>query len=136
MRSSVVCIAGAVVLAVVTGCGGPRPVPIGGTVTYKGKPVANAIVAFNGTGGAASQGKTDGEGNFSDMACQQGKGAMPGDYTVTIVDVGRPQKEGDTSYALPPPPPFPAKYQTIEGSDLKAKVEVSGTNKFTLELKD
>jgi hypothetical protein len=52
---------------VLSGCGGsgPKIVPVAGTLTHKGKPVANAVVHFTPEHGRPSSGVTDEEGHFT-----------------------------------------------------------------------
>jgi hypothetical protein len=52
---------------VLSGCGsgGPKIVPVTGTLTHKGKPVANAVVHFTPEHGRPSSGVTDEEGHFT-----------------------------------------------------------------------
>lgn len=88
------------VLPVVLGCGAgtkytaPPTVAVKGTVTYKGQALDGAQVAFINTdkeGGKPANGITDSAGNFQLQTflggSTQAKGAMPGDYIVTIQKV-------------------------------------------------
>src|SRR5688572_28673477 len=73
------------VLTTVVGCGGPKPSPVTGTVTYNGKGVADVNVVLLGKDGTTASGVTDSSGKFSKMTTvNDGDGALPGDYTVTI----------------------------------------------------
>ena len=92
------------------GCGesaGPvdreRTVPVTGTVTYNGTPVADASVSLvpeTPVGEAASKkgafGKTDASGKFTLTTFEPGDGAVPGNYKVTVR-----KYEGETSTAAP-----------------------------------
>lgn len=77
---------------VATGCGkkpGLATYPVTGTVTYNGKPVANALVSyFVNVDAPASTGMTDTDGKFTlathVSTTQVLPGAPPGDYKVTI----------------------------------------------------
>src|SRR5690242_612728 len=82
-----------VVVLLLAGCsggGGPanrRPTkPVKVTVTYKGKPVADAMVTFvNQEGEAApAYGKTDAQGVAKMKTYVEGDGAVPGPHKVTI----------------------------------------------------
>jgi hypothetical protein len=120
------------------GCGTSK-VPVSGTVTYKGQPVADSNVIFTGAGGGEAAGKTatgrtDAQGNFTLGTDAPADGAVPGDYVVSVVPNMPEPKEGD--YSAAPPPPFPARYMNATGSDLKATVKSGADNKFPLELKD
>jgi len=61
---------------VLSGCGsgGPKIVPVAGTLTHKGKPVANAIVHFTPEHGRPSSGLTDEEGHLRDGLVVYGGG--------------------------------------------------------------
>ena len=82
--------AGLFVLVTVVGCGGGGEdigaVPVEGTVTMDGKPLAGAAVAFVGTteGTRAAAGVTDESGKFVLTTVEQGDGAIPGEYKVTV----------------------------------------------------
>lgn len=128
--------------AAAVGCGGPAPVPAGGTVTYNGQPVANANIVFTPTGssgeagGRIATGQTDAQGKFTLSTEKPDDGAVPGDYTVTVAPKAAVGVEGD--YSLPAAqakPPFPAHYTDPTSSPLKQTVN-SGNNQFTLEIKD
>jgi hypothetical protein len=83
---------GAVVMLV--GCGGgvdrPTRVAVTGKVEMGGKGVADAQVRFftmaeKGAGGLDAYATTDAEGNFTLTTIETGDGAIPGDYTATVV---------------------------------------------------
>jgi hypothetical protein len=61
-------------------------VPVTGTVTLDGQPVAGANVSFSPTsgGGKAAVGTTDASGKFTLTTMKSGDGAVPGAYLVTI----------------------------------------------------
>lgn len=70
-----------------SGCGDglPKPVPVGGKVTFSKKPVEGALVTFLSKGGGRSaSGRTDAEGNFKLTTINTDDGAPPGEYTITI----------------------------------------------------
>ena len=96
----------------IVGCNkGPslKTYPVTGTVTYNGKPLADATVTYlskaEGQGVPATTGTTDSDGLFS-LSTYLGpkdvlRGAPPGDYKVTVVkktDPGPPG--GETSKDL------------------------------------
>lgn len=82
--------AGLLVAVMLVGCGGPDPSAecnaVSLTVTYKGKPVEGAQVAFNSTsnGGRPAQGTTDAAGKAVLGTFSTDDGAMPGKYKVTV----------------------------------------------------
>lgn len=114
-------------LLLACGCSNyPSLAPVSGTVTYQGKPVANASVVFIPEGDRASQGKTDEQGKYELYYIGDTKGAVPGDHQVKIstqkVDEYDEVIEKET---LPP------KYNTK--STLTAKVEY-GSKPIDFEL--
>ena len=81
-------------LAVVLGCapGGPKTVPVTGTVTLDGTPVAGAAVMLvppATTPGAApklpASAVTDEQGRFALKTANAGAGVLPGKYQVTVI---------------------------------------------------
>lgn len=62
-------------------------VPVTGTVTLDGEPLAGATVSYNvarGTAGQGGTGTTDAQGKYEISHFRAGKGVNPGEYTVTI----------------------------------------------------
>lgn len=74
------------------GCGQTKPsfvdelVPVTGTVTFDGQPLADATVIFISLQGESRQTSavTDGDGKYSLMSANGFEGAVPGDYDVLI----------------------------------------------------
>lgn len=145
---------GALVLLV--GCGGSatdkfkqarqKTTKASGTVVYRGQPLADAIVVcfptVAGPNAVAASAYTDSSGNFSLQAYPPDKGAVPGDYQVTI-QKDAPQEAaaaGPAAHDAPPPPPpkplIPAKYGKIETSGLTLKVPEAGVTDIKFELVD
>ncbi len=89
-----VCIVLATIL--LTGCGesGPDVVPVEGTVTLDGKPLANKSLMFlpiEGTSGHGAGGASDAEGKYTLRAVVPGatrdyEGAVPGRYRVNVFE--------------------------------------------------
>ncbi|MGE0760794.1 MAG: hypothetical protein AB7F89_17115 [Pirellulaceae bacterium] len=151
------------VIVVLSGCGesGPKLVPVEGTATVDGKPLAFKSVFFHpdreaGTEGNGAGGFTNGEGKYYLIASVGGatsdqKGCPPGKYTVTVTEPAIPISEKDfDSPQLPaegaePGPGLipgerpkksdvPAAYTMPTTSTLKVEVpEAGGT--VNLELK-
>jgi len=70
------------------GCGGGDTVPVNGTVTLDGIPLANANVVFHAVAsGRPAVARTNASGQFSLSSIGENDGAYPGDYTITIVAV-------------------------------------------------
>jgi hypothetical protein len=71
------------------GCGGvtrPKPVPVKGTVTFRGKPLPKARVTFFAKGAPApATGETNDAGEFELSMYGKGDGALVGENTVTVV---------------------------------------------------
>jgi hypothetical protein len=160
----VACLAGMLFL-IGCGSGHPATVFVSGDVTYKGQPVEGANVVL-GRGsrsvalGEIAIGKTDAKGHFeltSHFAGQaSGRGAVPGDYEVTISKLVPPpgmtqaqyqalvdaaNKIGETGGTVPPgkePPPmvemFPPQYSVSGKSKLKATITPSGPNELKFPL--
>ena len=73
-------------LLIGAGCGGNSPVPVRGTVTLDGNPVAGAVVLFipEGAGGRQASGQTGPDGNFQLTTSAQNDGALRGKYKVVV----------------------------------------------------
>lgn len=81
-------------IVLLAGCGGEKlpTVPVKGTVTYNGKPLDGADVAFVPKdpegGGRGASGVTDSQGNFKLQTFLVGDktaaGALPGEYLVSV----------------------------------------------------
>jgi hypothetical protein len=86
------------------GCGdkGPKLYPATGTVTYEGKPLADASILFVPQGGRPSIGTTDASGKFS-MTTNGKPGVPAGTYSVTISKSTAPAAAGGTGGAMTPP---------------------------------
>ena len=143
-------------IVLLAGCssdGKPQPVPVSGTVLYKGQPVPGAQVVFLSKGTSpAAVGNTDDGGNFSLSTYDEEDGAVPGDYSVTVVkmqgsagaDPNAPfdpvaDMEAAARNTAPPPPAkslLPTKYGAAATSGLQFTVAASGSNQFKIELTD
>src|SRR5262245_23797280 len=110
---------------VLTGCGKAKEpwetaYPAKGVLTYKGKPVANAEIAFfpQGTSMPDSvrpRAKTNDEGAFVVWTYQPGDGAPAGNYKVTIVHHSVTEKNG---VGITLPNDLPPKYSRVQSTDL------------------
>jgi hypothetical protein len=134
--------------------------PVGGQVTYQGKPVANATVAFLCPGAPRpSVGTTDDSGNYRLTTFEQNDGAIVGTHAVTVnvyateaetsvfagtTDVGGKATAKSIDDAMKrsvkqiekaekSKPPIPLKYADRRTSDLRKEV-VAGENKINIEL--
>jgi hypothetical protein len=125
------------VLLLVTGCGGsdgPEFASVSGTVTWQGKPLSGAQVAFAPeTGGKIAQGVTDSDGGYRLFTIKPGDGALVGKHRVTIVAREKAQVSLP-GYPTPPAAPrIPEKYFDAQTSELTADVQ-SGSNTFDFTL--
>src|SRR5262245_37542958 len=85
--------AGALVLLLVLGCGGPKLAPVSGRVTLNGKPLANAHVSFQPIAapgemnpGSGSYAITDADGRYTLRVVEGDRpGAHIGKHRVEIV---------------------------------------------------
>lgn len=121
-----------------------------GTVTYKGQAVPNAKVMFMGDGKSApAVGVTDDDGRFT-LRSLSGAGAPAGKHQVAValdVEVEAPKVNmsmEEAAKAAQEPPKnskprgsvIPSKYANAATSGLEFEIKTSGTNDFTIELKD
>ncbi|MEK6262629.1 MAG: carboxypeptidase-like regulatory domain-containing protein [Planctomycetota bacterium] len=125
-----------------------------GNVTYLGNPLVGATVSFSPQGKyPAAVGRTNDSGEFSLMTYSPNDGAAAGDYSVLVVlvDSGEPEAPaaahspdgrnmdptgGHSAMAAKRSRNIlPAKYADPEKTDLTAKVDPNGENKFTFALK-
>jgi len=120
------------------GCGGESSgrVPVGGTVTMAGTPLAKGTVEFHPVSSGTMTGGTIRDGRFAIPASQ---GAMPGEYQVRIFatdDAGEPVEDPN----LPPgmsdrplqPELIPPRYNTE--TELTATIEAAGSTDLIFAL--
>lgn len=132
----------------VGGCGGPDLnfpdlVPVDGTITQDGQPLAKVRVSFIPTGdtrGQGAMGSTDDQGHYS-LATQHGEGAPVGQYKVVLSKLVMP--DGSDYEPQPDEGPMdsparevlPPRYSNPEVSELTAAVPEGGTTvDFQVEL--
>jgi hypothetical protein len=117
-----------------TGCRrGEALVPVSGTVTLQGKPVADGIVTFSSHAkGVYVTARLDAQGHY-DVRQAGGNGLPPGEYEVAITPAVPPALNSQPS-ASPPPPKgpklvvIPLKYRDGKTSGLTLIVsETPGT---------
>lgn len=110
--------------------GRPLLVPVGGTLTFKGQPVAGATVSFINVDskGQPAYGVTDLGGEFRlctyRSAMMLGVGAEPGEYRVIINTTAKTSSK------------VPLRYTQPATSGLRAKVTAVGANNFSLNTVD
>lgn len=115
-----------------TGCGdGLGLVPVTGTVTFDGAPLAGATVVFRPGHGRLSAGTTDAEGRYALRYTDDKAGALPGEHTVQIITV---TDDSDDNAASRARERLPARYNMQ--SELRATVSAdSPTHDFELVSK-
>lgn len=159
MHRNTVCTCLCIASLLVSGCSGGasadrKPVyAVTGKVTMSGGPVANALVTFSPKQKQpVAIGKTDPNGQFKLTTYDGGDGAAEGEFVVLVTKSAA--STTTTPPAHDPSKPFdsraahaqqsavqsaevalPQKYSRIDQSDLLAKVQKSGKNDFSFELK-
>lgn len=128
------CLLGSIAAAL-AGCGGPKLVPVEGTITLDGKPLAGATIGLELIGGDKDfrffSGETDATGKFVVVPFEKGgAGAIPGDYSVMIRSVKAPP--GADEMTPLPPEKVPPAYR--DGS-VKLTVPAEGTTTANFEIK-
>jgi hypothetical protein len=133
------------------GCGSGhcRTLPVSGTATFRGQPVAGASVTFLSETGPAAAGATDQQGRFQLTTFDTNDGAAAGSYAVTIVKRVKVSSE-DVPGALKVDKTYdprtketvivasflPEVYGDLPRTPLKAVVAAGKTNDFTFALTD
>src|SRR5260370_39427385 len=143
------------------GCGGgdaPKHVgvfKVTGTVTFQGKPLAQATVSFSPKEGQpVAFGTTDDKGEFTLTTYTAGDGAAAGSYGVVVSKAVSPGATPDAGHSADPAvlaktqmghdeassaasvSLVPAAYSDATQTPLDAKVDPSAENKFTFEIKE
>jgi hypothetical protein len=133
------------VVLLVAGCErGPKLVPAGGIVKYKGAPLPEANVVFMSDASSyPSLGRTDAQGRFT-LSTAGKPGALPGAYRVAITAVKqlRPVAPGEAASMTTEQIEanhvklIPAKYNNHHSSDLTADVaEDPKANEYVFDLR-
>ncbi|MFM9197350.1 MAG: hypothetical protein ACKOWG_16745 [Planctomycetia bacterium] len=149
LSTSLASLAIGALVAGLTGCSRspslPARVKVSGVVTYKGEPLADALIAFIPIGAldvtlnAGATGLTDEQGRYELSTFGNKDGAIPGEKQVRVLPAARaPTKltdDGDPAPS-PKPPGFPEKYLDQTASGLKATVEAGQKNTFDFALTD
>jgi hypothetical protein len=134
---------GAAVALVLTGllggCAGTGPYPVEGIVQWEdgspAKELVNAIVIFDLPEKATkAQGNVQADGTFRLTTNKPNDGALPGEYKVLIIEVGRKALGGPDASAIAPGH-MDSRYSDPSTTDLKATVEKRSDNKITLTVK-
>lgn len=126
------------VLVALAGCSSGRTAQVSGVVTYRGKPVPAAVVAFMARGAPAAFGGTDAEGRYAvTVSCSDSRPA--GDrHTVTV----RPAIKISTDGITPDPATplvrrdIPGRYHAAESTPLSTEIVAGPANVVDLTLED
>lgn len=128
-------------ILMIGGCGGasdrdgPKTVPVQGTITLEGQPLADASVTFLLADNSGSTvGRTDSAGRYSLTTFEQGDGAIPGEYGVQVVKYEEPPDEVADGETPPLKSLIPEKYASVARSGLKATVADGADNTFDFDL--
>ncbi len=119
--------------------GGPKVVPVSGTVTIDGKPAPNIAVVFQPVAsgkeeaGMGSTGVTDAQGRFTLMLTGTDKrpGAVVGKHRVTFSGMTEQRADSDDTVRPGTPDPIPPRYRE---KPLEFEVPASGTDKADFKL--
>jgi hypothetical protein len=123
---------------------GPTTHTVTGTITYNGKPVANAQVGFVATDASAevksARGQTDADGKYS-LSTYLGpgddvRGAMAGSYKVTVVKGLAEDRIVSYEELAQHQPEIPPRYADTVQTPLTAEVTPDGDNTFDFALID
>jgi hypothetical protein len=130
-------LAGLLLLTLVSGCGRSGPYPVEGTVVWEdgtpAKELAIAQVVFDlPEKQISSRGSVQADGTFRLTTYKSNDGALPGDYKVMVLEVGRKTMPGDATQLMPGA--MDSMYSDPSTTPLTATVK-PGTNVITLKLK-
>lgn len=124
----------------------PKTVPVTGTVTHKGAPLAGAKVTFfNPEANRSAIAETGPDGRFTLTTFDPNDGAVPGPQQVTVrkfevIDRSKPGYDYVEKGETAPPPEerwhTAKKYAAPATSGLTATVTEGGPNDFAFDLKD
>lgn len=120
---------------VLSGCGlGPKPSEVEGKVTFRGQPVTEGRIVFEGTDGYIGETLLDTNGSYA--LRPPDNSLPPGEYTVTIT----PVMVLDNSDPKTPPvlvekraPNIPEKYRRVGSTPLRAIVN-EGKNELNFAM--
>jgi hypothetical protein len=129
-----------VALTAGSGCGRSDMGRVSGVVTYRSKPVADAVVTFRPQNRPVATGRTDAAGRYRLSTYTAGDGAVRGENRVAIT----PWIPGPNLFPEPgqPPPPWvdpkrddiPEKFRQEATSGLTVEVVSRKQNEFSFEL--
>ena len=123
------------VLLLIAGCsrGTPLTMPVKGTVTFQGSPLAEADVAFTPAGGRPATGRTDAAGGFTLTTFKANDGAMVGQHIVTVCKHVKKDPNATGVY-FDYVQVTPVNFGRPSDSPLRADVTASGPNEFMFDV--
>jgi hypothetical protein len=123
------------IVCILAGCNRSKPelIPVRGNVLFQGKPIPRAEIVlhpqFEGPGWMPVATVAE-DGSFAVSTKQDGDGALPGKYKVTLS--WHPRARDDN----PGPNLLPARYADVSTSDLELQVGAATDEPITLRLKN
>jgi hypothetical protein len=132
-------------LTLALGCGDEAPegsivegiVPVSGTATYQGKPLQDYAIYFSDGKNRPATGMVDAQGHFTLSTNAEGDGAPVGSHKVWLVYSPVVEENPEVLDPKIPPPKvkLPAKYTSLEKTDLTVEVPEAGLTDHKLEVK-
>jgi hypothetical protein len=129
----------------VSGClqsGGEKVVPVTGTITQNGQPLANVRIEFNKTDtGAKSFAETDTQGNFTLTHTHGKAGAELGKYRVSVFQKGKPiplpagKKPEDVPEEIRNQTTPDIPITNSDESPIEIEIKESGKNNIVIDIK-
>jgi 5-hydroxyisourate hydrolase-like protein (transthyretin family) len=124
----------------ISGCRdkGEKVIPVTGTITQNGQPLADVRVEFSKIDtGAMSFAETNTEGHFTLTHTHGKSGAEPGKYRVSVFQKGKPFPSPDTKLEDVPEkrlnPDIPI--TNSDKSPIEIKITESGQNNIVIDIK-
>jgi hypothetical protein len=139
-RVAALFLAGTLILSV--GCGKVDKnrvpvVPVDGTVSFDGKPLAGAMIVLHPKNGGsnlapAPRAQVEKDGSFRFTTYEAGDGAPPGEYIATIAWYKLVNQAGDVKAG---PNVLPPKYSNPKNSPWQIRVAESGTRLSPVQIR-
>jgi hypothetical protein len=124
-----------VCLFLTSGCGGksdrPKLVPVQGTVSYKGQPLADGTIAFHPQKGRIGTGKIK-NGKITDVTSYEPNDGLPvGPYRVAVQSLTNAADMYAEHKSL-----IPERYAEVDKSGLTAEIKDAKENVLSFDLND
>jgi hypothetical protein len=135
MRQCIALLSIIVSVALASGCGPksdrPKLVPVSGTVSYKGQPLADGTVSFRPQKGRAGMGKIK-DGKIIEVTSYELNDGLPvGQYKVAVQSMSNADDMYAEHKSL-----IPEKYSDVEKSELTADIKDAKENVLSFDLKE